>query len=95
MTLVGRERIADITGREPSMEGLLIAWAHEIMAGQWQSLDEIREQYPNIEVGIPNAVVFPINGQFCVLAQLSFGCQVVNLRFAGKRSELDAQVRVQ
>lgn len=77
------------TGREDSEEQLK-AWYQEAKQAEWQSPNEVKEQYRSASIVGNNRIVFNICGnKYRLVVKINYEAQWIFIRFVGTHKEYD------
>lgn len=77
------------SGREDSEEQLR-AWYQEAKHAQWQSPNEVKEQYRSASIVGNNRIVFNICGnKYRLVVKINYEAQWIFIRFVGTHKEYD------
>ena len=73
-----------------NVEASLRAWYHDVKKSNWQSSNELKQQYGNASVVGEGRVVFNIKGNvYRLVIMIDYEFQVIFIRFIGTHKQYD------
>ena len=92
MRLISKKTIKDFyeqTLYQDSKESLE-AWHKEVIKADWQTPNDIKEQYRHASVVGNNRIVFNIHGnKYRLIVKINYFAKVIYIRFIGTHKEYD------
>ena len=74
----------------PETEQQLTAWFRETEKANWQSLNDLKKEYPSASILKDNRIVFNIKGNdYRLIVKFNFEYQLAWIRFIGTHAEYD------
>lgn len=69
----------------------LKTWYRETEKSNWDSINELKAEYPNASIVNDNRIVFNIKGNdyYRLIVKFNFECQLAWIRFIGTHAEYD------
>ena len=68
----------------------LKSWYHEVKNAAWNTVNDLKSQYPNASILKDNRVCFNIKGNdYRLIVKFNFGYQICWIRFIGTHAEFD------
>ena len=90
MRVVAKKRLRDFWEKHEDCEQQLKAWFRETQKAEWKNPNQIKIEYPSASILNENRVVFNIKGNnYRLIVKISYGYQMVWIRFIGTHSEYD------
>lgn len=90
MRIVTYKRIQDFSRVHADAENPLNFWYHTVSAKSWSNLNEVRQDFNNVDFLGNHRFVFNIKGnQYRLVAIISFNAKKVYIRFIGTHAEYD------
>ena len=93
MRIISKKTIKDFYEQilyQDSKESLE-AWHKEVIKADWQTPNDIKEQYRHASVVGNNRIVFNIHGnKYRLIVKINYYAQVVYIRFIGTHKQYDA-----
>ncbi|MDI1317795.1 type II toxin-antitoxin system HigB family toxin [Flavobacterium sp.] len=90
MRIVTFKRIKEFSEKHPDAETPLNLWYHNVSSKEWNSLNDIRNDFNTVDYVGNNRFVFNIKGNaYRLIAIISFNAKKVYIRFIGTHAEYD------
>ena len=90
MRIVTYKRIREFVELYPDSENALNFWYHTVSAKKWNNINELREDFNNVDYVGNHRFVFNIKGnKYRLVSIISFMSQKVYIRFIGTHSVYD------
>jgi mRNA interferase HigB len=71
-------------------ETFLRAWYHDVKVAEWESSNDLKEQYKNASIVGEGRIVFNIKGNsYRLVVAIDYEFQVIFIRFIGTHSQYD------
>lgn len=84
MRIVAKRTLRDFWHEYPDSEQALTAWYRETEKSNWDSLNKLKEKYPNASILQNNRVVFNIKGNnYRLIVKFNLEYQICWIRFIG------------
>ena len=88
MRIVTFKAIKEFSDRYSDSESALNIWYHTVKSKEWNSLNDIRDDFNSVDYVGNNRFVFNIKGNtYRLIAIISFNAKKVYIRFIGTHSE--------
>lgn len=90
MRVISVKALRDFSATHKAAETALNCWYRVVKAANWQSLNDIRKDFPSVDYVAPNRYIFNIKGNHYRLVVVAlFSPQIVYIRFVGTHAEYD------
>jgi mRNA interferase HigB len=90
MRIVSFKRIKEFSEKYNDAENALNLWYYTVTSKEWNSLNDIRNDFNTVDYVGNHRFVFNIKGNaYRLVAIISFNAQKVYIRFIGTHSEYD------
>ena len=90
MRIVSFKTIREFSEKYNDAESALSVWYYNVSAKEWNSLNDIRNDFNTVDYVGNNRYVFNIKGNsYRLVAIISFNAKKVYIRFIGTHSEYD------
>lgn len=90
MRIVSFKRIREFSDKYNDVESALSVWYYNVTSKEWNSLNDIRNDYNTVDYVGNNRYVFNIKGNsYRLVAIISFNAKKVYIRFIGTHPEYD------
>lgn len=90
MRVVTFRRIQEFSKIHADAENPLNFWYHTVTAKRWENLNELRQDYNNVDYVGNHRFVFDIKGNdYRLVAIISFNAKKIYIRFIGTHAEYD------
>lgn len=90
MRIVTYKRIKEFIELYADSENALNFWYHTVSVKNWNSINELRKDFNNVDYVGNHRFVFNIKGNsYRLVAIISFNAQKVYIRFIGTHSDYD------
>lgn len=90
MRIVTYKKIKEFILIHPESENPLNFWYHTLTAKKWEHINELRQDFNNVDYVGNHRFVFNIKGNnYRIVTIISFNAKKVYIRFIGAHSEYD------
>ncbi len=90
MRIIAKRTLRDFWIKHSDSEQQLTAWYRETEKANWQSLNELKKEYPSASILKENRVVFNIKGNnYRLIVKFNLDYQICWIRFVGTHAEYD------
>lgn len=90
MRVIAKRTLRDFWTIHADAEQQLTAWFRETEKGNWQSINDLKKEYPSASILKDNRVVFNIKGnKYRLIVKLNLEYNLCWIRFIGTHSEYD------
>ena len=91
MRIVTYRRIKEFSEKHANAETPLNFWYHTVTAKNWDTINDLRDDFNNVDYVGNHRFVFNIKGNdFRLVAIISFNAKKVYIRFIGTHAEYDS-----
>jgi mRNA interferase HigB len=88
--VIAKSTLREFWKKHPDGEQQLKSWYQEAEKSDWQSMNEIKREYPSASILAGNRVVFNIRGNnYRLIVKINFQYQMTWIRFIGTHKEYD------
>lgn len=88
MRVIAKRTLRDFWLKHSDSEQQLTAWFRETEKSNWESLNELKTEYPSASILKDNRVVFNIKGNtYRLIVKFNLEYQICWIRFVGTHSE--------
>ena len=90
MRVISKKHLTEYWAKHPTAEQSLKAWYDEAVVAQWQTPQDIKDQYRSASIVANNRIVFNIKGndhRLIVAVAYRFGA--IYIKFVGTHAEYD------
>ncbi|APZ46744.1 addiction module toxin RelE [Polaribacter reichenbachii] len=90
MRIISKRTLRDFWEKHSDSEQQLKAWYRETEKANWESLNELKKEYPSASILKENRVVFNIKGNhYRLIVKLNLDYQICWIRFIGTHADYD------
>ena len=90
LRVIAKKILRDFWEVHEDCEQQLKSWYWETNKAKWKSVNDVKEEYPNLSILKDNRVCFNIKGnKYRLIIKINFSYQVVWIRFIGTHAEYD------
>ena len=90
MRVVSKKRLVDFYSHHASSKTALEVWCQKVSKTSWDSLNDLKQDYPSADYVGNNRVVFNIKGNdYRLIAIVIYVSQKVYVRWIGTHAEYD------
>lgn len=90
MRIISKRTLRDFWEKHSDSEQQLTAWFRETEKANWESLNELKKEYPSASILKENRVVFNIKGNhYRLIVKFNLDYQICWIRFIGTHAEYD------
>lgn len=90
MRIISKRTLRDFWKKHSDSEQQLTAWFRETEKANWESLNELKKEYPSASILKDNRVVFNIKGNhYRLIVKFNLDYQICWIRFIGTHAEYD------
>lgn len=90
MRVIARKILREFWAKHADSEQQLKSWYREADRGNWQHVNELKSDYPNLSILKDNRVCFNIKGnKYRLIVRINFDYQMMWIRFIGTHAEYD------
>ena len=90
MRVIAKRTLRDFWLNHADSEQQLTSWFKETEKAQWNSINELKSEYPNASILKDNRIVFNIKGNnYRLIVKFNFEFQICWIRFIGTHAEYD------
>ena len=90
MRVIEKKILREFWTKHADCEQQLKAWYHEAEKGEWQSMNQIKKEYPSASILKDSRVVFNSKGNnYRLIVKINFDYQMMWIRFIGTHKEYD------
>ncbi len=90
MRVIAKRTLRDFWIKHSDSEQQLTSWYRETEKAQWNSINELKNEYPNASILKDNRIVFNIKGNnYRLIVKFNFEFQICWIRFIGTHAEYD------
>ena len=90
MTIIAVKTLKDYWEKFPKAEQALFSWYEEVEEANWNSPNELKEQYRNASVLTDKRVVFNVHGNnFRLIVDIEYRLKIVFVVWFGTHSQYD------
>jgi len=91
MRIVTYRRIKEFSEKHANAETPLNFWYHTVTAKNWDTINDLRDDFNNVDYVGNHRFVFNIKGNdYRLVAIISFNAKKVYIRFIGTHAEYDS-----
>jgi mRNA interferase HigB len=88
--VIAKSTLREFWKKHPDCEQQLKSWYQEAEKSDWQSMNEIKREYPSASILAGNRVVFNIRGNnYRLIVKINFQYQMTWIQFIGTHKEYD------
>ena len=90
MRIISKRTLRDFWEKHSDSEQQLKAWYRETEKANWESLNELKKEYPSASILKENRVEFNIKGNhYRLIVKLNLDYQICWIRFIGTHADYD------
>jgi mRNA interferase HigB len=90
LRVIAKRTLREYWERNPETEQQLLAWYQEAVKANWETPNEIKEQYKSASILKNSRVVFNVCGnKYRLVVEINFPRKWVFIRFLGTHKEYD------
>ncbi|WP_299015010.1 type II toxin-antitoxin system HigB family toxin [uncultured Polaribacter sp.] len=90
MRIIAKRTLRNFWTKHSDSEQQLTAWYRETEKANWESLNELKKEYPSASILKENRVVFNIKGNnYRLIVKFNLEYQICWIRFIGTHVEYD------
>ena len=90
MRVIAKRTLRDFWIKHADSEQQLTSWYRETEKAEWNSINELKTEYPNAGILKDNRIVFNIKGNnYRLIVKFNFEFQICWIRFIGTHAEYD------
>ncbi|AUS06838.1 type II toxin-antitoxin system HigB family toxin [Pseudotamlana carrageenivorans] len=90
MRVIAKRTLRDFWIKHPDSEQQLTSWYRETEKAAWNSINELKTEYPNASILKDNRIVFNIKGNnYRLIVKFNFEFQICWIRFIGTHAQYD------
>ena len=90
MRVIAKRTLRDFWIKHADSEQQLTSWYRETEKAEWNSINELKTEYPNASILKNNRIVFNIKGNnYRLIVKFNFEFQICWIRFIGTHAEYD------
>ncbi len=90
LKIFSRGTLRDYWGKHADCELQLKTWYRETEKSKWESINELKKEYPSASILKNNRIVFNIKGNdYRLIVKFNFDYQLAWIRFIGTHAEYD------
>lgn len=90
MRIVSKRTLRDFWIKHSDCEQQLLAWFRETEKASWESLNDLKKEYPSASILNENRVVFNIKGnKYRLIVKFNLEYQICWIRFVGTHAQYD------
>lgn len=90
MNVISRPRLIEFWKKHPDSEIPLRLWYSKVRVAKWQSVNDLKRDYPSADYVGNNRIVFNIKGNhYRIVVLIFFDGQKAYIRFVGTHAEYD------
>jgi len=88
--VIAKKTLRDFWKKHSDCEQQLKSWYREAEKSKWNSINELKAEYPSASILKENRIVFNIKGNdYRLIVKFNFGYNICWIRFIGTHSEYD------
>jgi mRNA interferase HigB len=88
--VIAKRTLRDFWVKHADSEQQLTSWYRETEKAEWNSINELKTEYPNASILKGNRIVFNIKGNnYRLIVKFNFEFQICWIRFIGTHAEYD------
>ena len=88
--VIAKRTLREFWIKHANSEQQLKAWYRETGKATWQTVNELKEEYPRASILKDNRIVFNIKGNdYRLIVKFNFEYQIAWIRFVGTHAEYD------
>ena len=90
MRVIAKRTLRDFWIKHADSEQQLTSWYRETEKAEWNSINELKTEYPNASILKDNRIAFNIKGNnYRLIVKFNFEFQICWIRFIGTHAEYD------
>ena len=90
MRVIAKRTLRNFWIKNADSEQQLTSWYRETEKAEWNSINELKTEYPNASILKDNKIVFNIKGNsYRLIVKFNFEFQICWIRFIGTHAEYD------
>ena len=90
MRIIAKRTLRDFWIKHADSEQQLTSWYRETEKAEWNSINELKTEYPNASILKDNRIIFNIKGNnYRLIVKFNFEFQICWIRFIGTHAEYD------
>ena len=90
MRVITKQTLRDFWIKHADNEQQLTSWYRETEKAEWNSINELKTEYPNASILKDNRIDFNIKGNnYRLIVKFNFEFQICWIRFIGTHAEYD------
>lgn len=90
MRVIAKRTLREFWTKHADCEQQLKAWYRETEKAAWQTINDLKREYPNASILRNNRIVFNIKGNdYRLIVKFNFEFQIGWIQFIGTHSEYD------
>ncbi len=90
MRVIAKRTLRNFWIKHTDSEQQLTSWYREIEKSKWDSLNELKREYPSASILKENRVIFNIKGNnYRLIVKFNLEYQICWIRFVGTHAEYD------
>ena len=90
MRIIAKRTLRDFWTKHSDSEQQLTAWYRETEKANWETLNELKKEYPSASILKENRVAFNIKGNnYRLIVKFNLEYQICWIRFIGTHAEYD------
>jgi mRNA interferase HigB len=88
--VISRAILIDYYNRHKEIRSQLEAWFHEVKKAEWNTPQDVKENYRNASIIGGNKIVFNIKGNnYRLVTKINYKMKIVYIKFIGTHKEYD------
>jgi mRNA interferase HigB len=88
--VIAKRTLRDFWKKHADSEQQLTSWYQETEKAEWNSIHELKTEYPNASILKDNRIVFNVKGNnYRLIVKFNFEFQICWIRFIGTHAEYD------
>jgi mRNA interferase HigB len=88
--VISRAVLIDYYNRQKETKSQLETWYHEVKKAEWNTPQDVKENYRKASIIEGNKVVFNIKGnRYRLVAKINYKMKIVYIKFIGTHKEYD------
>jgi len=90
LRVIAKRTLRDFWIKHADIEQQLTSWYRETEKAEWNSINELKTEYPNASILKDNRIAFNIKGNnYRLIVKFNFEFQICWIRFIGTHAEYD------
>jgi len=90
LRVIAKRTLRDFWIKHADSEQQLTSWYRETEKAEWNSINELKTEYPNASILKDNRIAFNIKGNnYRLIVKFNFEFQICWIRFIGTHAEYD------